>query len=39
MKDIAVFQEGKTALDLSLCFGKDFKSYDLAKLVKILPVE
>lgn len=25
---------GKTALDLSLCFGKDFKSYDLAKLLK-----
>ncbi|GFP99709.1 ankyrin repeat domain-containing protein emb506 chloroplastic [Phtheirospermum japonicum] len=27
-------QDGNTALDLSLCYGKDFKSYELAKLVK-----
>ncbi|PNY06968.1 ankyrin repeat domain-containing protein chloroplastic-like [Trifolium pratense] len=27
--------DGKTALDLSLCYGKDFMSYDLAKLVKV----
>ncbi|KAL5806693.1 hypothetical protein ACOSQ4_029426 [Xanthoceras sorbifolium] len=32
-------KDGKTALDLSLCYGKDFKSYDLAKLLKILPIE
>uniref|UniRef100_A0A803RC08 Ankyrin repeat domain-containing protein EMB506, chloroplastic n=1 Tax=Cannabis sativa TaxID=3483 RepID=A0A803RC08_CANSA len=30
-------KDGKTALDLSLCYGKDFKSYDLASLVKIIP--
>lgn len=29
-------KDGKTALDLSLCYGKDFKSYDLAKLLKIV---
>ncbi|WVZ81804.1 hypothetical protein U9M48_029145 [Paspalum notatum var. saurae] len=29
--------DGRTALDLSLCFGRDFKSYDLAKLVKLVP--
>ncbi|XP_042497976.1 ankyrin repeat domain-containing protein EMB506, chloroplastic [Macadamia integrifolia] len=29
---------GKTPLDVSLCYGKDFKSYDLAKLLKVLPV-
>ncbi|KAI3462985.1 hypothetical protein Pfo_019648 [Paulownia fortunei] len=26
--------DGNTPLDLSLCYGKDFKSYDLAKLLK-----
>ncbi|KAJ0100365.1 hypothetical protein Patl1_22022 [Pistacia atlantica] len=31
--------DGKTALDMSLCYGKTFKSYDLAKLLKILPLE
>ncbi|BAF19159.2 Os06g0237000, partial [Oryza sativa Japonica Group] len=30
-------QDGRTALDISLCFGRDFKSYDLAKLVKLVP--
>ncbi|XP_052188755.1 ankyrin repeat domain-containing protein EMB506, chloroplastic [Diospyros lotus] len=30
-------KEGKTPLDLALCYGKDFKSYDLAKLLKIVP--
>ncbi|WOG97652.1 hypothetical protein DCAR_0416993 [Daucus carota subsp. sativus] len=30
-------KDGKTPLDLSLCYGKDFKSYDLAKLVKLVP--
>ncbi|KAJ1437023.1 Photosystem I PsaG/PsaK domain, chloroplastic [Sesbania bispinosa] len=29
-------KDGKTALDLSLCYGKDFKSYDLARVVKII---
>lgn len=28
---------GKTPLDIALCYGKDFKSYDLAKLLKVLP--
>ncbi|KAL5582495.1 hypothetical protein UlMin_014937 [Ulmus minor] len=32
-------KEGKTALDLSLCYGKDFKSYDLAKLLKTVPAD
>ncbi|KQK18810.1 ankyrin repeat domain-containing protein EMB506, chloroplastic [Brachypodium distachyon] len=27
---------GRTPLDLSLCFGRDFNSYDLAKLVKLV---
>ncbi|KAI8533768.1 hypothetical protein RHMOL_Rhmol10G0034700 [Rhododendron molle] len=27
-------KDGKTPLDLALCYGKDFKSYDLAKVVK-----
>ncbi|KAL6497521.1 hypothetical protein OROHE_027150 [Orobanche hederae] len=27
-------KDGNTPLDLSLCYGKDFKSYELAKLVK-----
>ncbi|XP_021672782.2 ankyrin repeat domain-containing protein EMB506, chloroplastic isoform X1 [Hevea brasiliensis] len=30
-------KDGMTPLDLCLCYGKDFKSYDLAKLVKIVP--
>ncbi|KAK2987313.1 hypothetical protein RJ640_006401 [Escallonia rubra] len=30
-------KDGKTPLDLSLCYGKDFKSYDLAKLLKLVP--
>ncbi|KAJ9152490.1 hypothetical protein P3X46_026051 [Hevea brasiliensis] len=29
--------DGMTPLDLCLCYGKDFKSYDLTKLVKIVP--
>ncbi|KAI9077711.1 hypothetical protein K1719_040317 [Acacia pycnantha] len=32
-------KDGKTALDLSLCYGKDFKSYDLGKLLKVVPVD
>ncbi|PIN05787.1 hypothetical protein CDL12_21666 [Handroanthus impetiginosus] len=27
-------KDGNTPLDLSLCYGRDFKSYDLAKLMK-----
>jgi hypothetical protein len=34
---VSALQDGRTALDLSLCFGRDFKSYDLAKLVKLIP--
>lgn len=30
-------KDGKTPLDLSMCYGKDFKSYDLAKLLKLVP--
>ncbi|GMG99343.1 hypothetical protein Nepgr_001183 [Nepenthes gracilis] len=30
-------EDGKTPLDLSLAYGKDFKSYDLAKLLKLVP--
>ncbi|KAJ3700613.1 hypothetical protein LUZ61_004318 [Rhynchospora tenuis] len=30
-------KDGKTPLDLSLCYGKDFKSYDLARLLKLVP--
>ncbi|XP_078174897.1 ankyrin repeat family protein [Carex rostrata] len=30
-------QDGKTPLDLSLCYGKDFKSYDLTSLLKLVP--
>ncbi|GMP72930.1 hypothetical protein CsSME_00030805 [Camellia sinensis var. sinensis] len=30
-------KDGKTPLDLALCYGKDFKSYDLAKLPKLVP--
>ncbi|CAL0320187.1 unnamed protein product [Lupinus luteus] len=32
-------KDGKTALDLSLCYGKDFKSYDLTKLLKVVPAD
>lgn len=30
-------KDGKTPMDLSLCFGKDFKSYELSKLLKLVP--
>lgn len=30
-------KDGKTPLDIGLCYGKDFKSYDLAKLLKLVP--
>lgn len=30
-------KNGNTALDLSLCYGKDFKSFDLSKLLKQVP--
>lgn len=30
-------KDGNTPLDLSLCYGKDFKAYDLAKLLKLVP--
>lgn len=33
------FQDGRTPLDLGLCYGKDFKSYDLTKLLKIVPMD
>ena len=36
---LIVLQDGKTALDLSLCYGKDFKSYDLARLLKVVPAD
>ncbi|KAK6913152.1 Ankyrin repeat [Dillenia turbinata] len=32
-------KDGKTPLDLSLCYGKDFKSYDLAKLLKLVAAD
>ncbi|MED6151959.1 hypothetical protein PIB30_087281 [Stylosanthes scabra] len=32
-------KDGKTALDLCLCYGKDFKSYELAQVVKLVPVD
>lgn len=32
-----VFQDGKAPLDLALCFGKDFKSYEVSKLLKLVP--
>lgn len=32
-------QDGKVALDMALCFGRDFKSYDLVKLLKIMPTD
>ncbi|XP_038890562.1 ankyrin repeat domain-containing protein EMB506, chloroplastic [Benincasa hispida] len=31
-------KDGKTPLDLSLCYGKNFKSYDLSKLLKVVPL-
>ncbi|KAI4366634.1 hypothetical protein MLD38_022489 [Melastoma candidum] len=31
--------DGKTPLDISLCFGKDFKSFDLARLLKVIPAD
>ncbi|KAH9602435.1 hypothetical protein KSS87_003378 [Heliosperma pusillum] len=30
-------KDGKTPLDLCLAYGKDFKSYDLANLLKLVP--
>ncbi|KAL5711684.1 hypothetical protein ACHQM5_013942 [Ranunculus cassubicifolius] len=30
-------KDGTSVLDLSLCYGKDFKSYDLVKLLKLVP--
>nr|XP_043615582.1 ankyrin repeat domain-containing protein EMB506, chloroplastic-like [Erigeron canadensis] len=30
-------EDGKTPLDLALCYGKEFKAYDLAKLLKLVP--
>lgn len=30
-------EDGKTPLDVGLCYGKEFKSYDLAKLLKLVP--
>ncbi|XP_051134397.1 ankyrin repeat domain-containing protein EMB506, chloroplastic [Andrographis paniculata] len=30
-------QAGNTALDLAMCYGKEFRSYELAKLVKQVP--
>ncbi|KAL4189291.1 hypothetical protein AMTRI_Chr08g206260 [Amborella trichopoda] len=32
-------KDGKTALDLSLCYGREFKSYELAKLLKLVPAD
>ncbi|XP_058112137.1 ankyrin repeat domain-containing protein EMB506, chloroplastic isoform X2 [Magnolia sinica] len=32
-------KDGKMPLDLSLCFGRDFKSYELAKLLKLVPAD
>ncbi|KAL4579696.1 hypothetical protein LXL04_015854 [Taraxacum kok-saghyz] len=29
--------DGKSALDIALCYGKEFKAYDLAKLLKLVP--
>ncbi|TQD95546.1 hypothetical protein C1H46_018839 [Malus baccata] len=31
--------DGRTPLDLGLCYGKDFKSYDLTKLLKTVPMD
>ncbi|XP_050271327.1 ankyrin repeat domain-containing protein EMB506, chloroplastic isoform X2 [Quercus robur] len=30
-------KDGRTPMDLNFCYGKDFKSFDLAKLLKIMP--
>ncbi|KMZ64051.1 Ankyrin repeat protein [Zostera marina] len=30
-------RDGKTPLDIALCFGKEFKSYELTKLLKLVP--
>ncbi|GAA0172067.1 hypothetical protein LIER_25966 [Lithospermum erythrorhizon] len=30
-------KDGRTPLDIGFCYGKDFKSYDLVKLLKIVP--
>lgn len=30
-------KNGTSVLDLCLCYGKDFKSYDMTKLVKLVP--
>ncbi|XXG55402.1 hypothetical protein AAC387_Pa03g3082 [Persea americana] len=30
-------KDGKAPLDLALCFGKDFKSYEVSKLLKLVP--
>ncbi|XP_024024297.1 ankyrin repeat domain-containing protein EMB506, chloroplastic isoform X1 [Morus notabilis] len=30
-------KDGKTPLDLAFCYGKDFNSYDLARLLKVVP--
>lgn len=32
-------KDGRTPIDLGLCYGKDFKSYDLTKLLKIVPMD
>ncbi|MED6171228.1 hypothetical protein PIB30_038855 [Stylosanthes scabra] len=32
-------KDGKTALDLCLCYGKDFKSYEIAQVVKLVPAD
>ncbi|KAH7847496.1 hypothetical protein Vadar_026802 [Vaccinium darrowii] len=32
-------KDGRTPLDLALCYGREFKSYDLAKLLKLVPAK
>ncbi|PRQ20286.1 putative ankyrin repeat-containing domain-containing protein [Rosa chinensis] len=32
-------KDGRTPIDLGLCYGKDFKSYDLTKLLKTVPMD
>ncbi|XP_050375770.1 ankyrin repeat domain-containing protein EMB506, chloroplastic [Argentina anserina] len=32
-------KDGRTPIDLGLCYGKDFKSYDLTKLLKIVAMD
>ncbi|XP_023874285.1 ankyrin repeat domain-containing protein EMB506, chloroplastic isoform X3 [Quercus suber] len=32
-------KDGRTPMDLNFCYGKDFKSFDLAKLLKIMPAD